>query len=86
MTTRYAVTLYHDEPDDASADVGGLDTYYHDELSAIRAAQEAITVYWQSASVERGTYTPAVYGIRPDHFETDDDQTAVRVGAGWIER
>ena len=83
---RYDVTLYHDEPNDAATDSAGLAVYFRGEDDAIRVARASLTDYWQTASVHRGEYTPAVFGVSPDHFETDDTYSPIHVGPDWIDR
>lgn len=82
---RYAVTLYHDEPEEASADVKGLADYFTTERAALAAGRRALTDYWQTGDVVPGEYDPPVFGVRPDYFETDPEATPVRFGPGWTE-
>lgn len=83
---RYQVTFYHDEPQEASADSYTLRVPYKTVAGAIRGARSVINSHWQTASIHRGTYYPAVPGVRPDEFEDDLDVTPVRVGKDWVER
>lgn len=83
--TAWQPILYHDEPEEASADSRGLAVWFT-ERGAINAAKGNLTDYWQTASVYRGTWYPGQLGVRPDHFEYDEETTAIRVGKGWVEK
>ena len=85
---RWSVTLYHDEPEEASADTMALahGGPFVTEQDAIEAAQRNIDDHWQTATVDLGTWFPGTLGVRPSRWEYDDDDPAIRVGNGWVER
>ena len=84
MTRTYLVLLYHDEPQEAAADVGGSGTFPK-LREAVAAARSKIGDYWQTASVHRGWWHEATRRS-PGWFEYNEQLRPLRVGADWIER
>jgi hypothetical protein len=81
----YAATLYHDsidEGDDDQRDLG----YYPSLKAAVAAINEARTPAdsaregWFTGGVQYGFLHPAVFGRRPERFESDDREQSWFVG------
>ncbi len=85
MSKAYGVTLYHDEPEEASADARGLATYFTSKKAALNAGRRHLGDYWQTGDIGIGEYTPAEFGVRPPRFEYDEDAVPIRFGKDWIE-
>ena len=83
---RYAVTLYHDEPEEAGARTWVHSSFYLTERQAINAACSGLSCYWQTATIDAGEYDPGQLGIRPPHFTIDRDALPLRVGLDWTDR
>lgn len=79
-TTVYAATIYHDSEDNASDDWRDLG-YYRTLLAAVKAVNAAKDPAhgWYTGGVIRGELHPAVFGVRPERFE-DDEQGSWFVG------
>lgn len=80
MDERWAAILYRDEPDNAAVERDGLGLFTT-RAAAVGAIRSAITSRgggWHCGTVHVGWLYPAVYGRRPERFESDES----RVGGG----
>ena len=82
----YRYTLYHDEEGEAAVDTDAspLPGFAKPE-QAVAAAQAAISDYWQTATVERGTFRRGELGVRPDEWDIDSDWQPILAGRDYVD-
>lgn len=82
----YAAVLYHDSEENASEDSKDIG-HYPSLQAAVRAVNEQRSDHWQTGQVIYGFLWPAIFGKRPERFESDLRETSWFVGTdGKAER